>query len=1473
MEVLYNKASITNYEKKPIKISYQDLTMIFYGKNNKLEQIFNNTLTYKRAKNILSNKSYIKDYFGKDWYEFLELEALFKKKLNNINSDSVVFEKQLNFEQTDTTTSDSFSYVNKSAYKSYNFPVMFIAEEINLDDSIETIKNKIYIKTNIIPDFQHLCYEYKNKLYPLGYKYRQGLRILNTDISDVINQESISKLIDDKMYFRYRNDKLIYDNEHKFLLKDYKNFNNEIGLFSLKKFLSNYNMSQIENLFQDSENKAKFIITFVQKYWPKLNEIKFNLFLNNEKITYLAKDLINDQYLKDQQIINYVNSLDKKDIKLDLSNSSILLIMFHINYKYSNESFLNLRGIFDFFETNEEIPFIKFSDSMTGKTIKKLYKPALKVIPKNEILKMVKGEHPKGIHFRIRITNNPKHKDYHNYMHIINLHSDGKVEFRPSWKQVKHTDFSIIKDCINVVTNFIVKINNINFEMSQRAKEIRLPNKKFNNMEITFLNINIKFNLPSKNHIDYNKLYEITKILNPYVSINKKTFDESTENSGIYMRYKRVQNYEFYINDAIKVLKEVYFFSDKRISMELMNYFNKTKEEAFKSIDEWNVVNVVKVQEEKQNVFKEYGKDIEKAIKRYTKRIGVDLKIQGPKEDGYNITVEGSNSLEQFQDIFNFVARMLHIYDNLDSILKEKNYFTLKYLENTKGKKFKSKKKEYSVKDTKKVKNLKMIDPKLFDIDPSVNPNKFKLYSKLCQGDRRQPIVYNQEEFKKINLPTDEELKKKKNYKDNYALKVKNNTYNNTVNFYVCKDHKYKYPGFLQSNKHPQNKCLVCCHTSSSINPNKPAKYSTYTNCKGSDNLDSESNINFKYVKQSGKYLKPDGLGKLNKNLDIFLNEGMTYKESKNNILENDSNYYLKYGIKQDNKTILNIMVTVFGLKNLNELYKNIEKIISNDEIFKSLENGKLKFKFNNYKNFLNYIKNDDNIINEEYTWSLLSQPNLIKAFPNGINIVIIRETIDGKLNIICPYQDNLDDFLNNKKKTLLIYKTEYYITPIFRIEIKQNKLNVIKIIEYNTKIIQKILDIYEEKCYKEKRRFESKFENVTGFKVPFSINELYNILESNKEYVIKFQNINNLNSANGLILQIKSNKRMVFIPSKPSEPHKNLKSNDKFIEYVYDDIFKFYSYLNKNTNIKIEIIKYVLDVNDKIFKLLTNYGTTIPIKKISKSKIKLNLPYEKSIFNDNEINKYIKNNEIIKDKRIDAVKEISYKEELYQLLRLEISKILDNEKNYSIRKSINKILDNEKSKDYKNTLKILDLNSENIRSIIEIASREKDINYRNQLLNDLTLKSDQKIKKSIIDILNNSDLDYEDKEKQIVKIIKLLVKDIVISSSKIPDLTNYNISNIRKTCNGFRVKSKCNSNIQCIFDKNNKCKLYIPNKEGYLDKMIVNLAQELLKNILKRNEILNNNIDLIINKDKYIERDEEILIDKEDYDINNLYK
>ncbi len=668
MEIPFNKASLKNYNRKPFKISYEKLTLIYYGIDDKLRAIFESTIQNKNAKYILENKKYLSDYFGKNWYDFLELEVLFNKKIEKLkNSDNIISNE---FSTSSKSSSDSFdSSINREKYM---YPIKYIPEFINYDDSIENIKNNIYIHTGVIPDFQHLTYENKGNLIPVGYKYFDNLRELNVDISSVFNVQKVSNLIDEKMYFRHKNDRLFLLSQNKYLLKDYPNINNEIGLVNLKVFLENYNINLIEELFQDLENKKKFLITFVKKYWPQMNDIKFNNILTDSKMQYLSKDIMSQNYNYNQQIIDYVHSFDSKNIKIDLDNSSITLIMFHINYppphkskiKNEDDKFLNLRGIFDFFETSENIPFIKFNDSITGKTIKKLYKPALKYIPKQDIKKMFSGEHPKGIHFRTRIVKNPKHPDYFNFMPIINVQADGKIEFRPSWRQMKNTDFGIIKDCIETITEFIKKINEIHHEIYQQSRDIRLPNKKSNNMDIAFFNINLKFRLPSQEEIDFNKLNEIVRVLRPFVSLNKKELvKEDNENFedtvGSYIRYKRVRDFEKYLDDAIKVLKENYVFSDKRIIIELMNFFNMNKEEASRKLDIWNKINLTKITEERQNVFKEYGKDVEKAITRYTKKIGIDIKIQGPKEDGYNIIIEGVNSMEQYQDIFNFMGNLL----------------------------------------------------------------------------------------------------------------------------------------------------------------------------------------------------------------------------------------------------------------------------------------------------------------------------------------------------------------------------------------------------------------------------------------------------------------------------------------------------------------------------------------------------------------------------------------------------------------------------------------------------------------------------------------------------------------------------------------------------------------------------------------------------------------------------------------------
>ena len=147
---------------------------------------------------------------------------------------------------------------------------------------------------------------------------------------------------------------------------------------------------------------------------------------------------------------------------------------------------------------------------------------------------------------------------------------------------------------------------------------------------------------------------------------------------------------------------------------------------------------------------------------------------------------------------------------------------------------------------------------------------------------------------------------------------LKNKTYPEKINYYVCKDHKYKYPGFLQSNKHPENLCLVCCHTSSSLNPNKPTKHSTYNSCKGKDDTDNESSINIKYI------LITEDLSFLPDNI---LNYCLHIKYSR----PSRSSYNKCFKIKLTNENDISLITNIKDIKSEN-IFKDIKKNINKED-------------------------------------------------------------------------------------------------------------------------------------------------------------------------------------------------------------------------------------------------------------------------------------------------------------------------------------------------------------------------------------------------------------------------------------------------------------------------------------------------------------------------------------------------------------
>ena len=107
MDIPFDKAKLKDYEKNPYKISYEKITLISYGTDDKLKAIFDYSIQNKNARYILDNKKYLQKFFGKNWYEYLELEVLFGKKEDKLRSNDNLIS---NIFSTSTSSTETFEF-------------------------------------------------------------------------------------------------------------------------------------------------------------------------------------------------------------------------------------------------------------------------------------------------------------------------------------------------------------------------------------------------------------------------------------------------------------------------------------------------------------------------------------------------------------------------------------------------------------------------------------------------------------------------------------------------------------------------------------------------------------------------------------------------------------------------------------------------------------------------------------------------------------------------------------------------------------------------------------------------------------------------------------------------------------------------------------------------------------------------------------------------------------------------------------------------------------------------------------------------------------------------------------------------------------------------------------------------------------------------------------------------------------------
>ena len=151
-------------------------------------------------------------------------------------------------------------------------------------------------------------------------------------------------------------------------------------------------------------------------------------------------------------------------------------------------------------------------------------------------------------------------------------------------------------------------------------------------------------------------------------------------------------------------------------------------------------------------------------------------------------------------------------------------------------------------------------------------------------------------------------------------------------------------------------------------------------------------------------------------------------------------------------------LVAMFQPKRVNISDIEIEDYRQSD-FYKSidLENPQqlsfLKFTIASYKQFLEFIADDDSIVDHTFLWDIISSPES-GLFKNGLNIAIMEvedNDIRDNIGLICPTNSYNDTLYDSKRGTILLIKHDEYYEPVYvygntRNERASNKTNAVKI-------------------------------------------------------------------------------------------------------------------------------------------------------------------------------------------------------------------------------------------------------------------------------------------------------------------------------------------------------------------------------------------------------------------------------------------
>ena len=546
---------------------------------------------------------------------------------------------------------------------SSKFKVKFIEDKIRLNDTIKTIRNKIFLflsnektKNFIIPNNQFLWMNnVDDKKILLGFYYDE-IDINPKDIYQTKYIEPDNNFVNENGIKIKRND-LVSNND--LIIYDLMKKNNieqpKIYLYNAQNFEEYLKKKKIEI-------DINLINGWFLKYWPKYKKFNISQIIENYKHT-------NEVIKINKYIYSLINSPLKND---NFENCLLTTLKLNTNenkirefYKKENIK-INLFNIFHYLVTqnliNDKMPLVKYKDPSLDNTRTYTWKN-IKTLISKDLLKKWVGLKKKGKEWifkqntsSLQIKRLYKYIDNNPVFYTLVIWDKGNLTLNISFKETQNASFKDLETVIEDCKKFIDMINK-NIILIKNFKKFKLiaPKLTFNNnnlkldefTSISYFNSTTPFDIGD---LDIQQLSKFVPNFNYFIKLKdpKKPIINT-----LYLKYIKVSKYA----DMGEILsfiddKKEEGMSDDLVIKVVSDEIGTTMDKANEYLKEWK---------------KKYGFTKKKGDINFNSGISVDISNK-------KFSISGLKDLQQLNSIYKFTTTFIDIFKNLNSYMEDKKF-------------------------------------------------------------------------------------------------------------------------------------------------------------------------------------------------------------------------------------------------------------------------------------------------------------------------------------------------------------------------------------------------------------------------------------------------------------------------------------------------------------------------------------------------------------------------------------------------------------------------------------------------------------------------------------------------------------------------------------------------------------------------------------------------------------------------------